>query len=162
MQFLLKYLSFINYKHSIGKILNDIATRFWKHQFYDKKISERSEKIFALIEKTQQIMFMLTMLGMVTYFMKPFFVVNQGLLIHSFVPISDATAALVVISQFYCFCTGYPVVIGYDFCYFAVCTHVILQLKLLKQHIKNTINQYDVEIEVEMGKSVRQHQFLFK
>ncbi|GJQ87672.1 hypothetical protein Trydic_g17490 [Trypoxylus dichotomus] len=158
---LLKYLSLLVYKGSIRDLLIEIVNGFWNYRCCSRDIRHKIEKIHRTVERFQSVMLIITAFCVVVYMVKPFLAVNRGLLLEAFVHRSNVIDAILLLSQFYCFCVAAPVVLGYDFIYFALCAHIILQFRLLKHKINNALTKHDKETASQIRVCVRHHQFLF-
>ncbi|GJQ87668.1 hypothetical protein Trydic_g17487 [Trypoxylus dichotomus] len=157
----LKYVSLLNYKRNIETLLANVARRFWSHRNYDRNVERAIERIYAIIERVQRVMVTVSLFCLFAYFMKPLSAANKGLLIESLIPRSDIMGAVVIVSQFYCFYVGFPIILGYDFIYFALCVHLILQLRLLKFEMQKILDGQGENTKSEIIKCIRHHQFLF-
>ncbi|GJQ87673.1 hypothetical protein Trydic_g17491 [Trypoxylus dichotomus] len=158
---LLKYLLLMHHKSSIECLLANAAQRFWNYRDFNKNTVRTFERIYGVIRRVQAVILIVAVLGIYAYILKPSFVSNKGLILESFVPRSYVMDAAVLMSQFYCFGIAIPIVIGFDFIYFALCAHVVLQLRLLKLKLKQILNGYGGDRMLEMSYCIRHHQFLF-
>ncbi|KAK9686313.1 7tm Odorant receptor [Popillia japonica] len=69
--------------------------------------------------------------------------------------------AIVASSQFYCLWLAIIAVTAYDFLYIACCVHIIIQLRLLKWKIRDTLDKYQVNPKEELCYYIKHHQFLY-
>ncbi|GJQ66524.1 hypothetical protein Trydic_g23108 [Trypoxylus dichotomus] len=162
---LLKYLLFIKHKGNIEDMLKDAVGRFWDYRnFTGNKIVPSIENVYIATKKAQKAMIAIAVFGIISYITKPLYAIGDPLILESVLPRSDALDAVVLISQFYCFCLGVPIVVGYDFTYFMLCIQVILQIRLLKRKLKDTLKNWHgrkgQDNLLEIGYCIRHHQLL--
>lgn len=133
--------------------------RFWNYRDF-KKMNQKIEQLYRTFEHMQAVAIVVCTAGLFGFYLRPLIKANRGLIMESFVPDSYAVGALILISQFHCVSMAVPVVLAYDFVYFALCIHIGFQLKLLKERIKDTLRRYKEDVRLEINSCIRHHQFL--
>lgn len=141
-------------------LLKDIAGRFWNYRRFNKETAQKIERFYKTIKYIQTIVLTVCVLGEYAYILKPFLAANKGLILETLVPASYVLDAVILAAQYYCFSIAMPIVIGYDFIYFAICIHVVLQLRLFKQKIKEILKTRDEDTKMKLNYCVQHHQFL--
>lgn len=157
---MLKYSSFLSYKSSIKNILSDVKIHSWDYRTSGAKFQEKIRKIFKLVEDVQTLMLFVSIFGVLLYCTKPFFAINKGLISESLISKSYTMDSILILSQFYCFWIGALLVLAYDFIYFTLCMHVILQVRLIKHKIRRILSKRDYRTNIEIVGCVQHHEFL--
>lgn len=157
---LLKYLILIYYKHGLTMLLHDSTRKFWNYRKFPQQIKTRIEKIHQAVKYSQITILIVSLIVAYVYFLRPIFDVDYFFLLETRVPVSYPMSAILLWAQFYCFCIGIPITFSCDLIYLALCVHVVLQMRLLKYKIKESLkNGRDNSGKVLAG-CVHYHQFL--
>ncbi|GJQ88847.1 hypothetical protein Trydic_g10959 [Trypoxylus dichotomus] len=92
--------------------------------------------------------------------LKPYF--DGKISLESYVPRSEAWDAAILLSQYYSSLLALVTVMGYDYVYIATSVHLVLQLRLLKKRIQDSLDQrYDGRCKLEICVAIQHHQFLY-
>lgn len=134
---------------------------FWNYNGFNKDVIKSTERIYKIVTYTQKGMVLTSFLVMYAYFIRPIFDPSHIFLLETSVPKSEAIDAVIMIAQMYNFSVAIPIVLGYDLIYFALCVHVILQTKLLKNKIKGILNMGRNSDTHGIIKCVEYHKFLY-
>nr|QBB72976.1 odorant receptor [Protaetia brevitarsis] len=157
---ILKYFLLIHYKPIIESMLKDIGSKFWDHRDFSINIAETAEEIFRKVNFVQKAIVGGVLIVMYSYHLAPLFDSNRLFLFETKAPESPFMNAVLLMSQYYCVSMEVPIVLGYDCIYFTICIHLVLQLRLLKQKITNLLETKKENVESEIYKCIRYHQFL--
>lgn len=160
-QILLKYVLLTTQRSSIQKVLNNILTKFWNYRYFDEHIRKTTFKIHKTVRYTEIVMLVTGIIALLSYLLKPVILSNAVLPFEGYIPESDIMFAIVASSQFYCLWLAIIAVTAYDFLYIACCVHIIIQLRLLKWKIRDTLDKYQVNPKEELCYYIKHHQFLY-
>lgn len=127
-----------------------------------KHIKEFVEKVYRTIKNFQQVIVVLIFFIGYAYILVPIFVTKQIFPLETFAPNSDAVAAVIWICHIQLLYVGGAIVVGYDVTFISLSVHIILQLKLFKEKIKDVLNNRRINITSELNNCIRHQQFLFE
>lgn len=157
---LLKYLLLITQKPTIYNMLNIILNKFWDYHNFGKYFIRSTEKIYKRATHIQAAVIAASVLLLYLYLLKSVVISNTGLIIESYIPKSEMIDAIMLISQTYYTWLALTIVVGYDLIYFTTCIHVVLQLRLLKEKIQETLNQHNSNTRLIICHCIKHHQIL--
>nr|AVH87242.1 odorant receptor 1 [Holotrichia parallela] len=158
---LLKYFFLIYYKLDIGKLSVSISENFWNIEAFEKNVKVRTQKVYNIVERIQKCLLFVTIMLGCLYISKPLLDKNNSFLLETYIPRSNAIDAFLLMSQLYCFFIGIVTIVGFDLIYFSLCVHVIIQIKLLKEKLKNSFKSFRKNAAYELSSCIKHHQYLF-
>lgn len=158
---LLKYILIVKQKYSIEELLKDILQQFWNYRNFGEDVVKSIERNYKIAKRIQTVMLFASITIVYAYFLRPLFVSNSALLFESVLPDAAIIDAILLACHYFCFSIGVPVILGYDLIYFALCVHVVLQLRLLKQKMNGLLKDYANVTSSEISSCIGHHQFLF-
>ncbi|KAK9694757.1 7tm Odorant receptor [Popillia japonica] len=156
----LKYMLFLYYKSNIGILLGDVAYRSWNYSNFNAKTVLTIEHIHKTIKYLQRIMLTVVIFGIYAYLLKPSLAANKGLILEAVVPRAYFVDVIMLMAQYYCVGIALPMVIGYDFIYFSLCIHVVLQLRLFKERMDEILRTPTEDNKLKLNYCIYHHQFL--
>lgn len=98
--------------------------------------------------------------GIYAYLLKPSLAANKGLILEAVVPRAYFVDVIMLMAQYYCVGIALPMVIGYDFIYFSLCIHVVLQLRLFKERMDEILRTPTEDNKLKLNYCIYHHQFL--
>ncbi|GJQ88848.1 hypothetical protein Trydic_g10572, partial [Trypoxylus dichotomus] len=159
-QFMLKYFLLSKHKSTIYLILSDIETRFWDYGDFSEHFISSNAGIFKTVKLIQTLILSTALLVFYAYLLRPYF--DGKMSVESYIPHSEAWDAAILLSQYYSSLVTVLTVIGYDYVYIGTSVHLVLQLRLLKQRIQDSLGQRsERKCRLEMCEAIQHHQFLY-
>ncbi|GJQ87664.1 hypothetical protein Trydic_g17483 [Trypoxylus dichotomus] len=159
-QFMLKYFLLIKHKSTIQLILANIGTRFWDYRGFHEQLIASNEEIFKTVKFVQTLILSTALVVYYSYLLRPYF--DGKMAVESYIPRSDAWDVAVLISQYYICLLALLTVMGYDCVYVGTSVHLVLQLRLLKRRIQDSLDQrYEGNRKFEICDAIQHHQFLY-
>lgn len=157
---LFKYLLFIYFKLDIAKLLKD-KLNFWDYQKFDRNTTKNTNKIYSIINIIQNSAIITSLSVVLLYYLKPAFNDNETYIIDAWIFTENIIFDVTVLAcQYYFFLVITSIVIGYDSIYLSLCTHVVLQVRLLKCKLKQVSEDSCQSAERKIKKCIMHHQLL--
>ncbi|KAK9746067.1 7tm Odorant receptor [Popillia japonica] len=157
---LFKYTLFIYWKCELEHIL--ISTeKFWNYKHFDEETIKTTTKVYKIINVIQISAVTTSLVGLVLYFLKPAFNQNDVFIIDAWIFVESIFVDVIVLAcQYYCLLVITPIIVGYDTIYLSLCTHVVLQVRFLKQKLKQIFKRHDEDTNTEIHNCIAHHQLL--
>lgn len=157
---LFKYVLFIYFKLDIENILKD-KFHFWDYRKFGKKTIEETTKIYYIVNFIQNSSIAVSFAAILLYFLKPAFNNDDVYIIDAWIFTDSVVIEVTVLACQYYFLIVIAIVVpGYDSIYLSLCTHVVLQLRLLKYKLKQ-LSKFSYEsAKREIRMYIQYHQLL--
>ncbi|GJQ87663.1 hypothetical protein Trydic_g17482 [Trypoxylus dichotomus] len=137
-----------------------IETRFWDYGDFSEHFISSNAGIFKTVKLIQTLILSTALLVFYAYLLRPYF--DGKMSVESYIPHSEAWDAAILLSQYYSSLVTVLTVIGYDYVYIGTSVHLVLQLRLLKQRIQDSLGQRsERKCRLEMCEAIQHHQFLY-
>lgn len=148
------------FKVDIVKLLND-KLYFWDYRKFDQETIKNTTRIYKIINIVQNSAIITSLIAGLLYFLKPAFNNDDVYIIDAWIFADCIIIDVTVLAfQYYLISVITAIIIGYDSIYLSLCTHVVLQLRLLKCNLEQ-ISKYSYEnAEREIRKCISHHQLL--
>lgn len=141
-------------------MLNIILNKFWDYHHFGRYFITSTEKIYRRVSQIHVAVIAASVLLLYLYLLKSVVISNAGLILESYIPKSEMMDAIMLISQTYYTWLSLTIVVGYDLIYFTTCIHVVLQLRLLKEKIQETLNTNSSNTKLIICHCIKHHQIL--
>lgn len=157
---LFKYILFIYFKLDMENLFND-KLNFWDYRKFDRSTIKRTTTTYKIINLAQNSSIVACLAAILLYYLKPAFNSNDTYIIDAWIFVDYIIIDVTVLAcQYYFILATTVVVIGYDSIYLSFCTHVLLQVKLLKCRLEELSKYSYGSAEKEIRKCIRHHQLL--
>lgn len=135
------------------------SLKFWKPIHISKTEARRSNKILKLTKVIQYSLLVAVLLSGLYHMLKPLLNSKNVFPFNNNVP-SDSIILHtgVLLMQYYAICLVVPIVVAYDTIYFAICIHLITQLRLLKYKFGKMASNSMEELRI----GIEHHQLLLR
>lgn len=138
----------------------NILTKSWNYRCFGERITTQTEKIYRIVRYTQFSMIFGCVIILNLYTLRSIIVSTSGMPLESYIPQSVVMDAVLMSAHFYCLWLAIVTVIGYDFIYVSSCIYVILQLRLIKIKMQQTLNNFNETSTLVLHHCIKHHQFL--
>nr|QBB72993.1 odorant receptor [Protaetia brevitarsis] len=159
---LFKYLLTMYYKKDFAELMQKKAKHFWRNSRNgDKHLTASIDNLYKGINILQITMAVGLIVIAEIYFLIPYFNPNTIYFFHSYVFVDSVVVEVFLLAcQYYTILLVPPIIMGYDYMYLCLCTELAVQIKLLKQKLKETFTSTNGDILKSIAICVEQHELL--
>lgn len=142
---------FLYYKSDLIQLLNDML-HFWNSRKFAS-----ANLIYQYLNTGQNCFIASSLVVITTMFLRPALNNNSKYIFHCYEPESFTLDTITLACQYYFVAIVLCITGSYDFMYISYSVHIIIQLRLLKHKLRNSIGDQDI---ATLHNCVKHHQLL--
>lgn len=161
MQPILKYLHFIYNRRNIEKLLNNRLETFCTQNILEISVVPEDEKTYNIIKLFQRIFLICTIGADILFMLRPLLFQNSLYILETWTfRDSIVINTIVLVSQYYVLLLIIPIIFGYDILYLSFSVNTVIEVRRLKNTIKNLFTKSSRDIKGDLIICIKRHQYL--